>query len=55
MRKLDWKNKEIKGVATSCIMAVWNVKYGNIHCMANLLAGLAPYHVSVQYDSCDRS
>ncbi|XP_067945290.1 regulator of nonsense transcripts 2-like isoform X2 [Watersipora subatra] len=47
MRKLEWKDEEMKSYASSAIMAVWNVKYGNIHCVANLLAGLASYHEDV--------
>lgn len=29
-----------------CLIRSWNIKYSNIHCAANLLAGLVPYHVS---------
>lgn len=47
MRKLEWKDPEIKAFATKSLLSIWNVKYSNIHCMANLLSGLAPYHVSL--------
>ena len=29
----------------TCLVQVWNVKFNNIHCVANLLAGLKPYQV----------
>lgn len=47
MRKLDWKNLEVKHYAMKCLSSVWNIKYGNIHCMANLVAGLVSYYDNV--------
>ncbi|KAL3204690.1 hypothetical protein MRX96_011670 [Rhipicephalus microplus] len=44
MRKLDWEDPEVCAYATKCLVAIWNVKYYNIRCMANLLAGLVAYH-----------
>ena len=44
MRKLHWDEDDILLYALKCLSAVWNVRYNTIHCMANLLAGLAPYH-----------
>jgi len=29
-----------------CFCEIWNVRYSCIHCCANLVAGLASYHVS---------
>lgn len=34
---------QIRAYATRRLTAVWNVRYSAIHCVANLLAGLAPY------------
>lgn len=45
MRKLDWKDAELRRFTAESLVAVWNVKYSNTHCVASLLAGLAPYHV----------
>ncbi|KAH7947478.1 hypothetical protein HPB52_012310 [Rhipicephalus sanguineus] len=47
MRKLDWEDPEVCAYATKCLVAIWNVKYYNIRCMANLLAGLVAYHETV--------
>ena len=49
MRKLNWDDEDIAAYASKCLGAVWNVRYNSVHCMANLLAGLAPYHVSDVY------
>jgi len=46
LRKINWKDAELKAFVTKCLINAWELKYGNIHCLANLLAGLAPYHVS---------
>ena len=45
IRKLDWRDKEIFVYVVTCLSSIWNVKYNNIHCMANLLAGLKSYQV----------
>ena len=37
---------QIAFYTTKCMIAVWNIRYNSIHCAANLLAGIAPYHVS---------
>lgn len=47
MRKLDWEDPEVCAYATKSLVAIWNVKYYNIRCMANLLAGLVAYHETV--------
>nr|XP_054752267.1 regulator of nonsense transcripts 2-like [Lytechinus pictus] len=44
MRKLPWDNQQIKQYAVKCLSSVWNLKYNNLHCLANLLAGLVLYH-----------
>jgi regulator of nonsense transcripts 2 len=44
LRKLPWDDSEIASYITKCITAIWNVRYNIIHCVANLLAGIAPYH-----------
>ncbi|XP_021341258.1 regulator of nonsense transcripts 2-like isoform X2 [Mizuhopecten yessoensis] len=53
MRKLNWDNREIGFYATKSLIAVWNVRYNSIHCAANLLAGLAPYHEHVAIQVVD--
>ena len=47
VRKLDWRDQEIFVYTVSCLSSVWNVKFNNIHCVANLLAGLKSYQVCV--------
>lgn len=47
MRKLDWENPDVCAYATRCLTAIWNVKYYNIRCVANLLAGLVAYQETV--------
>ena len=44
MRKLNWNDKDDSDYAIKCLVAAWNVKYNNVHCLANLLAGLSQYH-----------
>lgn len=53
MRKLNWDDHEIAFYATKSLIAVWNVRYNSIHCAANLLAGLAPYHEHVAIQVVD--
>ena len=45
MRKLDWDDPEISSYAVKCLTFAWNVKYYNVRCLANLLAGLMSYQV----------
>ncbi|KAG8195281.1 hypothetical protein JTE90_028431 [Oedothorax gibbosus] len=47
MRKLNWDDPEIAAYITKCLTAVWNVKYYNIRCVANLLAGLVAYQENI--------
>lgn len=47
MRKLDWEDPDVCAYATKCLIAIWNVKYYNIRCVANLLAGLVAYQETV--------
>jgi len=44
MRKLPWDESGIKNYAVKCLTKIWNVKYSNIHCAANMLSGLCEYH-----------
>ncbi|XP_052781372.1 regulator of nonsense transcripts 2-like isoform X2 [Mya arenaria] len=53
MRKLDWEDPEIGFYTTKCLIAVWNVRFNSIHCAANLLAGIAPYHETVAIQVVD--
>lgn len=43
MRKLDWRDVETANFAIRCLTHAWNIKYPNIRCLANLLAGLVEY------------
>lgn len=52
-RKLNWDDEEIRFYATKCLIAVWNVRFNSIHCAANLLAGIAPYHETVAIQVVD--
>lgn len=47
MRKLDWNNEEIAVYAIKCLTGAHKVKYFNIRCLANLLAGLVSYQEEV--------
>lgn len=47
MRKLNWDDLEIAFYSTKCLTAIWNVKYYNIRCVANLLAGLVAHQENV--------
>ncbi|CAG2105924.1 unnamed protein product, partial [Medioppia subpectinata] len=40
IRKLRWEDKELSSYAIRCLTAIWNVKFYNVRCVANLLAGL---------------
>ncbi|KAL8621336.1 hypothetical protein ACOMHN_053357 [Nucella lapillus] len=53
MRKLNWDDSEIAFYATKCLTAVWNVRFNSVHCAANLLAGIAPYHEHVAIQVVD--
>ncbi|CAH1784230.1 unnamed protein product [Owenia fusiformis] len=53
LRRLDWDDKQISFYATKCLIAIWNIKFNCIHCVANLLAGLAPYHEHVAISVVD--
>ena len=37
---------KLKAYGTKCVTHIWNVKFNNIRCVANMLSGLAEYHVS---------
>ncbi len=43
MRKLDWRDQQTADFAIKCLTHAWNVKFPNIRCLANLLAGLVEY------------
>ncbi|XP_039298852.1 regulator of nonsense transcripts 2 isoform X2 [Nilaparvata lugens] len=43
MRKLEWDKKEVAAYAIKCLTNASNVKYYNIQCLANLLAGLVDF------------
>ncbi|XP_014679129.1 PREDICTED: LOW QUALITY PROTEIN: regulator of nonsense transcripts 2-like, partial [Priapulus caudatus] len=50
LRKLPWNDRDAASYTTKMLSCISNVKYNNIHCVANLLAGLVPYqeHVGPQ-------
>ena len=37
---------KLRAYGTKCVTHIWNVKFNNIRCVANMLSGLAEYHVS---------
>ena len=45
MRKINWADEELKQFTIKCLIAAWNVRYNSVHCMANLVSGLALYYV----------
>ena len=47
MRRINWDDEELKSFAVNCLTAAWNVRYNSIHCLANLVSGLALYHVNI--------
>ncbi|CAG9856065.1 unnamed protein product [Phyllotreta striolata] len=47
MRRLDWANTEISAYAVKCLTGAHNLKYFNIRCLANLMAGLVLYQEEV--------
>ncbi|KAH9494812.1 Regulator of nonsense transcripts upf2 [Bulinus truncatus] len=53
MRKLKWDDPEIAFYATKCLTGVWNIRYNSVHCAANLLAGIAPFHEHVAIQVVD--
>ncbi|KAB7493972.1 Regulator of nonsense transcripts 2 [Armadillidium nasatum] len=44
IRKLHWEDREISLYAVKCLTSVWNAKFYNIRCIANLLAGLIAHY-----------
>ena len=40
IRKLDWDDPEVSYYAIKYLTAIWNGKFYNVRCVANLLAGL---------------
>jgi regulator of nonsense transcripts 2 len=49
IRKLNWidENGDHFNYGVKCLIAVWNIRYNSIHCMANLVSGLAEYYENV--------
>ncbi|XP_030765926.1 regulator of nonsense transcripts 2 [Sitophilus oryzae] len=47
MRKINWTNEEISNYAIKCLTGAHNMKYFNIRCLANLLAGLVGYQEEI--------
>ncbi|KAK9720823.1 MIF4G domain [Popillia japonica] len=47
IRKLDWNNEDVATYAVKCLTGSHNMKYFNIRCLANLLAGLVSYQEEV--------
>lgn len=47
LRKLDWGNEDVAAYTIKCLTNAHNVKYFNIRCLANLLAGLVAYQEEV--------
>jgi hypothetical protein len=51
MRKLPWTDPQVFQWAVTSLVQIWNVKFNNVHCVANLLAGLKPYQVLYFFES----
>lgn len=47
MRKMHWEEQNTSRYIIKCLTAVWNAKFYNIRCIANLVAGLISHHVSL--------
>ncbi len=47
MRRINWDDEDLSRYATKCLTAAWNVRYNSIHCLANLVSGLALYHEQI--------
>ncbi|CAG9824197.1 unnamed protein product [Phaedon cochleariae] len=47
VRKLDWTNQGVASYTVKCLTGAHNLKYFNIRCLANLLAGLVAYQEEV--------
>ena len=45
LRKINWKDDELFSYTVKSLIAAWNVRYNSIHCLANLVSGLASYYV----------
>lgn len=43
MRKMNWD--EMAQYLVKCLTGVWQAKFYNIRCIANLVAGLISHHV----------
>lgn len=43
IRKFNWNDPETFQYLVTSLTEIWNVKFNNVHCVANLLAGLKPY------------
>lgn len=44
MRKMHWEDQDTSNYIVKCLTAVWNAKFYNIRCIANLVAGLISHH-----------
>ncbi|XP_054163194.1 regulator of nonsense transcripts 2-like [Oppia nitens] len=40
IRKLNWDDPDMVSYTIKCLIAIWNVKFFNVRCVAKLLAGL---------------
>ncbi|XP_044757061.1 regulator of nonsense transcripts 2 [Coccinella septempunctata] len=47
MRRLNWNDEVISAYAIKCLTNAYNLKYYNIRCLANLLAGLVSYQEEI--------
>uniref|UniRef100_A0A1I8IW96 MIF4G domain-containing protein n=1 Tax=Macrostomum lignano TaxID=282301 RepID=A0A1I8IW96_9PLAT len=45
--RLPWTDPKISQFAVRCFTSVWCIPYSSVHCLASVLAGLAPYQPSV--------
>lgn len=47
VRKINWKDDELFSYTIKALTAAWNLRYNSIHCLANLVSGLASYYEEV--------
>lgn len=47
MRRINWDDEELSRYAIRSLTQAWLVRYNSIHCLANLVSGLALYHEEI--------
>lgn len=47
LRCLDWDNELVADYAIKCLSSAWKIKFHRIAALANLVAGLVEFQVSI--------